>query len=237
MAKKPVRHAERLEIHYDKQRWQQLKTLRSKASKTMEILEKANLTTITYGSIARGDVSAKSDIDIFLPNPPSSFTIENTLERAGIQMNRRLIIQATPYYAVKGYIEIEKQQSVSFPLVKMRRVERDFYRFGGEITLTMLKENRRVAGVDKRLMLIEPIAKGHIESSIVGREEEVAKHLGISLETVLDRVHALLRRDKIGRTGVFIERELAPDETFEQALKRLAETKPEIRRRIKFYEK
>ena len=101
----------------------------------------------------------------------------------------------------------------------------------------MLREDRRVAGVDKRLMLIEPTDKGHIESGIVGREEETAKLLGISLETVLDRMHALLRRDKIGRTGVFIKRELAPDETFEQVLKKLAETKPEVRRRLKFSEK
>ncbi|MDH5495415.1 MAG: nucleotidyltransferase domain-containing protein [Candidatus Bathyarchaeota archaeon] len=237
MAKKPVRHAERLEIYYDRQHWQQLKMLRSEAAKIMDALEKANLITITYGSIARGDVTAKSDVDIFLPNPPSSFTIEGTLERAGIQINRRLIVQATPYYAVKGYIEIGEQKGVSFPLVKMRRVERDFYRFGGEIALTTLEENKRVAGVDKRLMLIEPIERGHIESSIIGREEEIAKLLRISLETVLDRVRALLRRDKIGRTGVFIEKELAPDETFEMALKRLVETRPEVRRRLKFCEK
>ncbi|MFQ6068050.1 MAG: DNA polymerase subunit beta, partial [Candidatus Bathyarchaeia archaeon] len=190
-----------------------------------------------HGSIARGDVTAKSDVDVFIPNPLSSFRIETTLERANIRINRRLIIQATPYYAVKGYIEINKQQVVSFPLMKMRRVERDFYRFGGEITLAMLEKDKRVAGVDKRLMLIEPTDKGHIESSILGREEQIARFLGISLETVFDRVHALLRRDKIGRTGVFIEKNLAPDETFEMALKKLAETKPEVRRRLSLYDK
>jgi predicted nucleotidyltransferase len=237
MTKKPVRHAERLEVHYDKQHWQQLKTLRSEAARIMEVLEKANIDAVTHGSIARGDITAKSDIDIFLPNPPSSFKIETTFERASIQINRRLIVQATPYYAVKGFIEIGEQKGVSFPLAKTRRVERDFYRFGGEITFATLKRNKRVAGVDKRLMLIEPTERGHIESSIVGREEEIAKLIGISIETVLDRVHALLRRDKIGRTGVFIEKELSPDETFEMALKRLAETKPEVRRRLKFYKK
>ena len=237
MTKKPVRHAERLEIHYNEQHWQQLKTLRSKAINLMNILERANIATITHGSLARGDVTAKSDIDIFLPNPPSSFTIETTLERAGIEISRRIVIQATPYYAIKGYIEIDKQQTISFPLVKMRQIERDFYRFGGEITLLMLEENRRIAGVDKRLMLIEPTNKGHIESNIIGREEQTAKLLGVSLETVFDRVHALLRRDEIGRTGVFVEKELMPDETFEMSLKKLAETKPEVRRRINLYEK
>ncbi|MCW4055691.1 MAG: DNA polymerase subunit beta [Candidatus Bathyarchaeota archaeon] len=237
MAKKPVRHAERLEVEYDKQRWQQLKALRVQAAGIMEVLGGANIVTITHGSIARGDVTARSDIDVFLPNPPSSFMIETTLENAGFVISRRLVVQATPFYAVKSYIEIDRQRTVSFPLVKMRKVERDFYRFGGEITRAMLKDDKRVAGVDKRLMLIEPTDKGHVESSIVGREEEVAKLLDASTETVFDRVHALLRRDEVGRTGVFIERELTHEETFEMALKKLAETKPEVRRRVRLYEK
>ncbi len=232
MARKPMRHAERLQIHYSKQRWQQLETLRTDAIKIMKVFERANLTTITHGSVARGDVTAKSDIDIFLPHPPSSFKIEETLERANINANRRLIIQATPHYAVKGYIEINEQKSVSFPLTRMRRVERDFYRFGGEISFAMLREGERVLGVDKRLMLIEPTDEGHVESSIVNRRGEVAKLLGVSLETVLDRIHALLRRDRIGRTGMFIKEELVADVTFEMALKRLAEMKPEVRRRL-----
>jgi hypothetical protein len=86
-------------------------------------------------------------------------------------------------------------------------------------------------------MLIEPTPKGHIESSIVGREEEVASLLGISLNTVYDRIHALLRRDKVGRTGVFIERELSNNETFEMVLKKLSDQNPAVRRRLKLYEK
>ncbi len=237
MAKKPLRHAERLEVHYDRQHWQLLKALRFEAIKLMKVLERANIATITHGSIARGDVTAKSDVDIFIPNPPSSFTIETTLERAHIQPTRRLIVQATPHYAAKGYVEIDEQHAVSFPLAKMRQVEREFYRFGGETTLTALREGRRVAGVDKRLMLIQPTPEGHVETTIVDGEAAAAKLLGISVETALDRVHALLRRDEVGRTGVFIEKELTSDETFEMALKKLAETKPEVRRRLRFYEK
>ncbi len=86
-------------------------------------------------------------------------------------------------------------------------------------------------------MLIEPTEEGHVESAVVGREEGVANLLDISLNTVLDRVYALLRRDEVGRTGVFIEKQLAPDETFEQALKQLADQNPAVRRRIKFYQK
>jgi len=162
----------------------------------------------------------------------SSFIVETALENASIPMNRRLIVQATPNYAMKAYIEIDENTGVSFPLMKMRKVEMEFYKFGGEVTLQDLKDDLRVYGVDKRLMLIEPTEQGHSESTIVGREEQVAKLLGVSVETVLDRVHALLRRDQIGRTGVFIERELASSETFEMMLKRLADQNPAVRRRL-----
>jgi len=237
MAKKPVKRAERVEVIYDKRRWELLRELRSKAIQLMEILDHAHIPSIVHGSIARGDVSEESDIDVFLPDPPSSFIIETVLERSGIPVNRRIVVQATPLYAVKGYIEMDKQLCVSFPLVKLRPVEKDFYKFGGEASLSMLRKGVRVSGVDKRLMLIEPTPDGHIESSVVGREETVAHVLGVSLNTVLDRVHALLRRDEVGRTGVFIERELAPDETFEMVLKKLADQNPAVRRRLKLYGK
>ena len=141
--------------------------------------------------------------------------------------------QATPSYAMKAHIEIDELTTVSFPLMEMRRVEREFYKFGGEITLSQLKANLRVPGADKRLMLIEPIKKGHIESTIVDREEFAAKIIGVSSETVLDRVHTLMKRDTVGRTGVFIKRELPPDETFELTLKKVSEINPAVRRRMK----
>jgi len=237
MAKKPVKRAERVEITYDNKRWKLLRELRSKTVQIMEILEKFHLRSIAHGSIARGDVLETSDIDVFLPDPPSSFMIETGLERSDVSVNRRVIVQATPLYAVKGYIEIDKQRCISFPLAKLRPVEKDFYKFGGEASLSMLKKDMRVSGVDKRLMLIEPNSEGHVESAVVGREEAVANLLGVSLNTVLDRVHALLRRDEVGRTGVFIERELSPDETFELVLKKLADQNPAVRRRLKFFEK
>jgi predicted nucleotidyltransferase len=237
MAKKPVKRAELLEVVYDKKRWKLLRELRSKTVQIMEILDKFHLRSIAHGSIARGDVSETSDIDVFLPDPPSSFMIETALERSGVQVNRRIVVQATPLYAVKGYIEIDKQRCISFPLAKLRPVEKDFYKFGGEASLSMLKKDMRVSGVDKRLMLIEPTPEGHVESAVVDREEAVANLLGVSLNTVLDRVHALLRRDEVGRTGVFIERELSPDETFELVLKKLADQNPAVRRRLKFFEK
>ena len=235
MAKKPLKRAERIEVSYSAKRWKLLEELRNKATEIMEPLENANLPCIVHGSIARGDVSAKSDIDVFLLNPPSSFLIESTLERAELAVSRRILVQATPSYAAKGHIELDSQRVVSFPLMKLRPVERDFYRFGGEAALQILRNNQRVLGVDKRLMLIEPTTLGHIESTIVGREETVAKLLKASVETVLDRVHALLRRDIVGRTGVFIKRELSSDETLEMVLKQLVDENPAVRRRLKLF--
>jgi predicted nucleotidyltransferase len=237
MTKKPMKRGERLEILYDDRRWQLLKQLRAKTVQIMGTLDKCHLRSIVHGSIARGDVSGTSDIDVFLPSPPSSFTIETSLERSGFRVYERKIVQATPLYALKGYIGLNIETSLSFPLVMLRPVEKDFYKFGGEATLSTLRQDKRVLGVDKRLMLIEPTADGHVESAVVGREKEVSNLLGVSLNTVLDRVHALLRRDEVGRTGVFIERELAPDETFEQAMKNLADQNPAVRRRIRFYQK
>jgi predicted nucleotidyltransferase len=232
MAAKPEKRADFKEVIYDSARWAMLREYREKATRIMTALERAHLQALTHGSIARGDVNKKSDIDVFIPEPQSSFLVETTLEKAEIPVNARLVVQATPNYAMKAYIEVDARVSVSFPLMRMRKVEREFYRFGGEVHLNHLRAGNRVAGVDKRLMLIEPTAGGHTESSIIGREEQTARTLGISAETVLDRVHALLKRDEVGRTGVFIKKELAADETFEMALKKLAEENPAVRRRI-----
>ena len=232
MAKKPIRRSELREVVYSNDRWLLLERFRKQTLRIMEPIEKIHVKTLVHGSIARGDVSKKSDIDIFIPTQVSSFTVETTLEKAGIPINRRLVVQATPTYAMKAHIEIDDSTSVTFPLMKLRKVEREFYKFGGEANFDSVMKGLRTSGVDKCLMLIEPTEKGHSESTVVGREEHVAKTLGITMETVLDRVHALLRRDEVGRTGVFIEQEVAPNETFEMVLRRLARENPAVRRRL-----
>ena len=237
MAKKPREHGENVKVIYETSRWRLLKELRQKAIQIMEALDRVHLRAIAYGSIARGDVSEESDIDMFLPDQSSSFLVETVLERLGIQVHRRKVVQATPFYAVKGYIELEEQRCLSFPLVKLRQVEREFYTFSGEADLQTLKEDQRVLGIDKRLMLIEPCLEGHVETAIVGREGAIARLLGVSVHVVRERVRALLRRNEVGRTGVFVAKELAPNETFELVLKRLSERNPAVRRRIQFSEK
>jgi uncharacterized protein len=233
MVVKPTKPSDYKDVTYSSLRWQMLKELRAKAGKVMFALEMFHLGSVVHGSVARGDVNKNSDVDVFIPEVQNSFLIETALEKAAIPVNNRLIVQATPTYAMKAHIEITEKLTVTFPLMQMRRVERDFYRFGGEANLSQLKAELRVSGVDKRLMLIEPTEKGHIESSVIGKEESAAKILGISAETVLDRVHTLLKRDSVGRTGVFVKRELLADETFELALKKLSDLNPAVRRRMK----
>ncbi|HDN62837.1 MAG TPA: DNA polymerase subunit beta, partial [Candidatus Bathyarchaeota archaeon] len=144
MAKKVARKGEVREVVYDETRWRLLDELRSVAIDLMEKLNRFNIPSIVYGSVARGDVSETSDVDIFVYNPPSSFILETALESAGIKPIRRLIVQATPQYAIKGVLEIDERLSVSFPLVKMRSVERGLYKFGGEADLQTLREGKRV---------------------------------------------------------------------------------------------
>ena len=233
MAKKPVTRFEYRKVAYDGKHWQLLRDLRAETMRMMEAIDRSNVHSITHGSIARGDISEKSDIDIFIPYVLPSFTVEMALENSGISINRRFLVQATPVYAVKAHVEIDERSSVSFPLAKLRPIERDFYKFGGEIDLQTLRKDMRVNGVDKRLMLIEPTSNGHIESTIAGREDSVARLLDVSPSIVFDRVNALKRRDQVGRTGVFVERELSPEETFEMVLKKLSDINPAVRRRLR----
>jgi predicted nucleotidyltransferase len=233
LAKKPLPRAERIEVTYDDKHWNLLDNLRAEAKTIMEALEKRQIYSVVHGSTARGDVARRSDIDVFVSQVLSSFIIETALEKAGFHIASRVLVQATPTYSVKGYIEIGERRMVSFPLSKMKKTEREFYAFSGEADLETLRNNLRVMGVDKRLMLIEPTVSGHVESSVVGQEEHVASLLRISVDTVLDRSRALMRRDIVGRTGRFIEKELLQNETFESVLKKLADEKPEVRRRLR----
>jgi uncharacterized protein len=233
VAVKPKRTSDYATINYNEEHWKLLLAYRIKAVQIISALQDFHLSAVTHGSVARGDVKVGSDVDVFIPEVQNSFLVETALEAAKICVNSRFIVQATPSYAMKAHIEIDEKTTVSFPLMEMRRVEREFYRFGGEVDLAQLQGNVRVAGVDKRLMLIEPTETGHVESCVVGKEEFAAKILRVAAETVSDRVHALIKRDTVGRTGVFVKKELMQDETFELALKKLSELNPAVRRRMK----
>jgi hypothetical protein len=237
MREKVVQLKDKLEVIYSEKDWALLRGMRQEATKLMKALNDQGIPSTVHGSVARGDVSPTSDIDIFIPIEISSFKVEVALRSGDISYLSRRIELATPQHAIKGHIEVDVNRTVTFPLVKLKRREWEFYRFGGVIDLNEIMDDKRVPGVDKRLILIQPIPKGHYESSIIGRENSVAKMLNISLDLVEERVRVLRRRDAVGRTGVYLKRELSPEENFEVVLKEISERDPIIRRRLALHSK
>jgi len=221
------------DVVYSDRHWEMLDEQRARAISIMRPLHDSHIHCTVYGSMARGDTSESSDIDVFIPTPPSPTMIEAILESSGIRYRERQIIQATPSYAAKGYIIIDDLHGYSFPLVDMRPNEAEFTRFAGQVSFTDLGNNLRVLGVNKELLLIEPTNTGHTETPVQGIEGIVARKLGVDIRIVNERVRALKRREKVGRTGVFIKRDLGPDETFSSVFQELIRIKPALRRRIR----
>ncbi|MEB3816514.1 MAG: nucleotidyltransferase domain-containing protein [Desulfurococcales archaeon] len=226
------------EVHYSEERWRLLSLKREKAIRIMETLQRhLKLPIITHGSIARGDVKPTSDVDIVIletPKPPG--ILDWIFESLGLEVAKRVIVQATPGYTPKVYYYMDWREEVvvSFPLSKLKPREREFYKWGGEATLDDLKKGRRIPGVNKDLKLIVPQPWGHFEYSVIGREGLVARLLGVSIETVEERVRVLSRRREIGRTGVFIEWEIPPHMPLEEAIRLLARENKLFRRALTF---
>ena len=202
----------------------------------MEALRRRNLFSLTYGSIVRGDVKPTSDVDVFIPDVVPSQDIELALMSAGYSIVSREVVQATPSYVVKGYIYVDELTSVSFPLIPMRIEEEMFYSLAGKADLDELIKDVRKPGINKELMLIVPTEEGHYELAIDGGIEEAAKVLSVDPSVLRKRVYVLKRRKEIGRTGVYRSILLQPDDSFESVLKRLINTSPSLRRRLKEYE-
>jgi hypothetical protein len=230
---RPVRAADIVEIIYTEDHWLLLHQLRQKAKKLMEALAARGVKSITHGSTARGDVDFGSDVDVFVPRHLPSYEVELALTEARFEPMKREIVMATPWHLPKAHIYLDEDYSVTFPLLKLKPLELEFYYFGGAVDLEKLGSDARVPGVDKRLMLIDPIPQGHVESPVVGREAEVAKRVGVKLDIVRERVQVLTRRADIGHTGIFLQRELAPDESFEVVFKQLVESTPAMKLRVK----
>jgi predicted nucleotidyltransferase len=228
VAKKPeILHEPRI-VEYDKSHWELLEALRSRALDTMDALESVSLRPFAYGSVARGDVSPSSDIDVVIPYPVSSYKLETVLPTP----IRRELAQATPSMVLKGHIYIQGDVCVSFPIFKMRQREFEFYKWGGQVDSEQIHSGLRVPGVDKRLILIEPTQTGHRESGVVGYENEVAKKLSVSLGIAQERVRVLTRRDAVGRTGIYRTHVLNDAEGFEETARTLMDTDPALRRTV-----
>lgn len=234
LSRKVSRKGEAKEVTYDRQRWRMIHEKRSSALQIMKMLDYSGLGCITHGSIARGDVNPKSDVDIAFLRPIPSFRIQTALEVGGFEAKKKVIVQATPRSTPKGYFILDplEKLTVSLPLAKLTATEVEFYYFGGALSLNDLESGVRVPGVDKRLMLIEPTGFGHVESSILGREGEVAAQLGISTGTISERVRVLTRRDNIGRTGTVLKVGLEVGEAFEQVMERMAARNLILRRML-----
>jgi predicted nucleotidyltransferase len=223
-----VLHDERVVV-YDSEHWELLERLRSKAGSVMKKLESIGLNSYVYGSVARGDVTKDSDIDIMILEPLSSYRIEVTLGQ-GVQ---RELVQATPSSVLKAHLYLQNETVVSFPMFKLRSREREFYHWGGMAGVKEIADCTRVPGVDKRLVLISPTDTGHTEHGVIGYESDVARRLGVSASIAEERVRVLTRRDTVGRTGVYRTYQLADDETFETAAKRLTDSDPALRRTMR----
>jgi predicted nucleotidyltransferase len=139
---------------------------------------------------------------------------------------------ATPLDSIKLYIHLSELESITLPLSKLGKNVIDFYNFGGKINLNDLNSGVRVPGIDKRLVLIKPNLNGHEEISIIGNESFAAKEVGVSLDIVNERIRVLLKREKFGKTGVFLKRNLHLNESTEEVLKTLAKKKAIIRKKL-----
>ncbi|WP_440059973.1 nucleotidyltransferase domain-containing protein [Thermogladius sp. 4427co] len=208
------------EVEYDAKHWELLKKLRNEAKHIMKKLAERGFYTVIHGSIARGDVNEKSDIDIFIPYTIPSYKLERALEEQGFKYYSRTIIMATPQSTPKVYYSLDPDEriNVSYPLAKLKPREIEFYRFGGLLELHELEKDIRKPGVNKKLVLIIPTAKGHLEMPVVGFESFAARILGISIETVEERIRVLTRRDEHGRTGVFLKLEIPHSASIEEVL-------------------
>ena len=230
---RPARASDITEVVYKQEHWRIFKEFRERALRIMKPLAMMRLDPLVHGSVARGDVDENSDVDVFISRVVPSYKVELALNGAGFEPVKREIVMATPWQLPKAHVYVEEDRSVTFPLVPPKSLELDFYHFGGAAGLKQVEEAVRIPGVDKRLMLIEPTPRGHIESPVVGKEAEVAKRVGVSLDIVRERVQVLTRRAEVGHTGIFVQRELSPDESFEAVFKKLVDENPAMKVRLK----
>ncbi|MCX8168415.1 MAG: nucleotidyltransferase domain-containing protein [Ignisphaera sp.] len=226
------------EVRYDRRRWSILMEKRRRALKVLTDLRKCGvLHAFAHGSIARGDVDEDSDVDIVMFDSKSNSIVAYCLEKNGYSIYSVSIVQATPRHTPKIYVYLDalEELCVSIPLVQLSPMEVEYYRFSGMVGLEDIVANARVMGVDKRLMLIAPTEFGHTEFPVIGNEGYIARVLGISLASVMDRVEALSRRVEEGHTGLFIKIELPEFEQLESAIDKLCVENSLFRRRVEEY--
>ncbi len=227
LKEKVTYHQDPKRVVYDDQHWRLLEKLRAES---LELQQRLPCSSVVYGSVARGDVHPGSDIDILIFQDIPSYRLELALD--GDYLSRE-IVQATPNALMKAHIHLSENVTVTFPLAPMTDLEMDFYRFSGCVETGELARGSRVPGVSKRLVLVEPEEDGHRERSLLDDPHGCTRLLGVSPAIIEERVRVLTRRDKVGRTGVFLRATLREEESFEQRLKAIADGNNVVRRMLK----
>ena len=221
------------EIVYTQEHWDLIEAKMLKALEVTKPLFDNGIPYCVYGSIARGDVKPSSDFDILIKGNLTSFQVSLALETSGAHIIDKEIIQATPGDAVKGYFYLPDDVSITLFLTSARDISYEFYDFAGNVDHDEIINRTRKPGINKNLIVIIPTEKGHREVSVLGNEGYAGEVLGISQQIIESRKRVLTRRDKIGRTGVFLKEFVDSDETMEGALKRIADKNPAVRRRLR----
>ncbi len=220
-------------VVYDERRWKTLREKRNVSERVLSALYSAGFTdAFVYGSVARGDVRPESDVDAFIPRPVNPEILQARIEELLGGWQKRVVVQATPTYAVKGYIYLDDLTSVSFPMVEMRPSELLFYDVAGKVDLEGVRKGIRVPGMNKSMVAIIPVEDGHLEFPVELDVEKAARLIGVSPSALRERVRVLKRRREHGRTGLYREVELSADETFSGVLKWLLDSNPYLKRRV-----
>ncbi|MHA1338712.1 MAG: nucleotidyltransferase domain-containing protein [Promethearchaeota archaeon] len=221
------------EIIYSDEHWKIFKQKRELAREICEPFYKEHIPFLIYGSIARGDVNPNSDLDILINMYIPSYKIEVLLETNNMQVIGREIVQATPNDAIKGHIYLSNDVCITLFLTFVKQINYEFYKFGGAIDYSDILKQRRVAGVDKRLIIIIPTEKGHRELPLLNNEKLASELIGVSPKLIEIRKRVLMKRDKIGRTGVFLNIPVDSSESFEEVLKRISDKNPIVKRKFR----
>jgi predicted nucleotidyltransferase len=227
---KIIQNIEREFHQYSREEISILERLRGDAERILDKMNRYNIHGFVHGSVARGDISKTSDVDIYIPYLLPSFRLEIMEEH---QDKTRHILMGTPNSTIKRTIDVASQISITLPLTKTKEREEEFYNFSGKIFLNELRANKRVPGVTKQLILIEPKKGGYWVSSVLTNKIRSLRVLGITQRILDERIRVLNRRHNIGRTGLYLDYILSPEENFEQALHKLESQNPVVRNFIR----
>ena len=118
-----------IEIKYSPRQWDILSTMRRKACDIVAIL---SIPSCVYGSLARGDVHSRSDIDIIVYSVEPTFLIDTALEMADLTPER-VLVQACPNTVPKAVWNLRDEVSITVPLLGLSRREMEFFSFGGNL--------------------------------------------------------------------------------------------------------